>query len=216
MIRFLFESFYIENIERIAKEICAVHDCLDYAPNLGGVYEEYLNQRTLLKALIKKKEKIEGGKAPDLLDGHKVAACITCAIIKVRLVSSSETEDDELKEDDEPKKVFRLESSNRMNEQIALLSGLSCLVAYMIANKTNLYPIGKTSGKVDLRFPETNYPGKPPYIDSLIRALYYSNTLSVNNPLLLAHIFFFIERHHRTLIELENIKATYGVMNKAE
>ena len=199
MIRCLFESFYTENIDTIAKEICKANADISYTPNPGGVFEEYLNQKTLLKSLIKKQKDGTESKDAPLLDGHKIAACITCAITKARLVSSSTTEDSE-------EAPFKLETSSRMNEQIALLSGLTCLLAYMADNETNLYPAGKEGGKIDIVFPKTNYDDGTPYIDSLIRALYYSNVLSVNNPLLLAHIFFFIEKYHRTCIELDNLK----------
>ena len=72
MLRRLFDSFYKGNIEKIAKEIAANNEGIAYVPNLNGAYEEYLNQKTALKRLIKgfneQKDDLE-----ILLDGHKVA-----------------------------------------------------------------------------------------------------------------------------------------------
>ena len=135
---------------------------------------------------------LKGDKNTDsLLDGHKVAACITCSIIKVRLIVNSSIED----RDDE---AYSLEKSFRLNEQVTLLSGISCLVEYMADNEEYLYSDELEHNKTKLFFPKTNYEDRSKYLDSLVRALYYSNTLSNINPLLLSHIYFMIEQYHRS------------------
>ncbi len=53
MERALFESFYNGNIEPIARKLCENHNGFIYRENLDGVFEEYLNQRTLLRVLLK-------------------------------------------------------------------------------------------------------------------------------------------------------------------
>jgi hypothetical protein len=130
----------------------------------------------------------------DLLDGHKVSACITAAIIKTRIINSKLLEDSDDNE-------FTLLNSNRMNEQVAMLSGISCLLEYMADDRENLCL--PTEDKVVLRLPKTKYEDRSSYLDSIIRALYYTNLTNGMSTLLLSNIFFFIERYHRKCIESE-------------
>lgn len=198
MLRQLFDSFYRGNIEKIAKEIAKNNEGIAYIANLNGAYEEYLNQKTALKRLIKgfneQKNDLE-----ILLDGHKVAACITCAVTRVRLLVDTEC-------NDESDNNYTLDRSNRLNEQLAVLSGLSCLLEYMKADGEFLCPKGTDTSATNLVFPNTNYEDRSKYIDSLIRGLYYSNIVSNVNPLLVAHIFFMIEKYHRKCVEFEDFK----------
>lgn len=213
MERSLFESFYRGNIEVIAKKI--VSDNLDakkqpkfsYHSNLDGVYEEYLNQKTLLRTVIKNSQLDAEDEDLILLDGHKVSACITCAIIKVRLITSPLICDSEIKGG----KAYSLERAFRMNEQVALLSGLSCLYEFMAERPEHLYTNPEDHSKVEPIFPDTFYPTRSTYLDSLVRALYYSNTFSNINPLLLAHIFFHIEAFHRRTVEFKEFRRSVEI-----
>lgn len=201
MIRTLFESFYNGNVDIIAKQIIKNNSDFSYNRNPDGVYEEYLNQKTFLRTLIKNSDIVDmENNTHILLDGHKVSACITCAIIKVRLITNNHIEDDF----DNNKYV--LGKTFRLNEQVALLSGLSCLLEYMADNKKNLYIDESDNTKTRLIFPETSYEERSSYLDSLIRALHYSNVFSTVNPLLLSNIFFLIEKYHRQSIELARLK----------
>lgn len=199
MLRQLFESFYKGNIETIARQIVEKNTGFSYHENLDGVYEEYLNQRTALRYLIKSNITTDNETTSILLDGHKVAACITCALIKVRLITNERVDDSE-------NNAYSLEKSNRLNEQVALLCGLSCLVEYMFEDKKYLYPQSQVDNKITLLLPETKYQDRSTYLDSLVRGLYYSNLLSTINPLLLSHIFFMIEQYHRKCVEFEDFK----------
>jgi hypothetical protein len=175
-----------------------MHPNFRYKPNPDGVYEEYLNQISLFRTLLKHRDSsVQDNK--ELLDGHKVAACITAAITKVRIITSGAIED-------KHGGLSNLDSSNRMNEQAAVMSGLSCLYEYMLADETNL--ISPESGTFRAVFPQTTYKSDPKreYLESLIRALYYTNVTSSVNPLLLAHVFFFIEVYHRQSVELMKLK----------
>lgn len=199
MLRQLFESFYKGNIEKIARQIVEKNTGFSYHENLDGVYEEYLNQRTALRYLIKSNITTDNETTSILLDGHKVAACITCALIKVRLITNERVDDSE-------NNAYSLEKSNRLNEQVALLCGLSCLVEYMFEDKKYLYPQSQVDNEITLQLPETKYQDRSTYLDSLVRGLYYSNLLSTINPLLLSHIFFIIEQYHRKCVEFEDFK----------
>ncbi len=195
MERNLFEQFYDRIVDKIAEKVVKEHPEFEYTRNLDGVYEEYLNQKTLLHMLLKS----SAGDEKDLLDGHKVSACITCAIIKVRVITCKKVEDS-------ADKPYSLTESFRLNEQIALLSGLSCLLAFMKDNPERLYLDGVGTTDFQLILPKTFYSERASYLDSLIRALYYSNLFACVNPLLLAHIFFLIEANHRNEIELAELR----------
>lgn len=191
----LFEKFYNDSISVIASELISRHPGYKYVSNQKGVYEEYLNQKTMLRTLIK--NGADDHTQQNLLDGHKIAACITCALIKLRLIFLNDVTDDP-----DAQKPYMLDSASRMNEQFSLLCGLSCLLAFMKDDPTNLYPDGQESEKIDLILPKTYYEGRSDYLSSLTRALYYSNILSCINPLLLSNIFFLLDKYHRRSVEL--------------
>lgn len=197
MLRSLFEVFYKKGISPIANEIIEKNPSLTYHENIDGVYEEYLNQKTLLKMLLKGSPENE---VDALLDGHKVAACMTCAIIKVRLITCSKIEDDEANI------AYSLEKASRMNEQLAMFSGLNCLMRFMMENTDNLYLDSPEREIVNLTQPTTFYPERSNYWSSLIRALYYTNVCASTNPLLLANIYFLLDAFHRKSVELEKLK----------
>jgi len=206
MERLLFESFYRGNIEVIARELCAAHEGFVYRENLDGVFEEYLIQRELLRSLLKKRASLkdiadskdeDNSKSELLLDGHKVSACITASIIKVRIVGNKHVND----QTEEP---YNLIDSSRMNEQVALFSGLSCLLEFMANNQENLQL--PQEELIHLRFPKTYYEERSGYLDSLVRALYFANVMNGVNTLLLAHVFFFIDKYHRQSVELDALK----------
>lgn len=208
MERKLFEDFYCGTVDVLANRIVSNENhltALEYHRNLDGVYEEYLNQRTLLRTVIKNSKLDVADESQVLLDGHKVSACLTCAIIKVRLLTSPLICDGGVKGET----AYRLDRAYRRNEQLALLCGLSCLFGFMAEHPEHLYVDPDDHEKTDIIFPETFYPERSSYLDSLVRALYYSNTFSNINPLLLSHIYYQIEVFHRKCVEFEEYKRAH-------
>ena len=195
MERELFENFYKGNIEPIVHEVCKKHEEFVYQENIAGVFEEYLNQRSLLRILLKGTPDSEAEHGL-LLDGHKISACITASIIKVRIIGNKQVADS-------VENPFDMTQSSRMNEQVALFSGLSCLLEFMADNDENLRL--PTEDLIGLRFPKTDYEERSTILDSLVRALYYTNVMNGVSTLLLAHIFFYIEKYHRQSIALAKI-----------
>ena len=197
MKRQLFIKFYTDNIEYIATKLADANSNSGfyYEANLDGVYEEYLNQKSLLKALIKEGDTQDRS----LLDGHKIAACLTCSIIKVRLIRNNTIDDDA-----DSSREYTFSKAPRLNEQLAVLSGLSCVAEFMATNSMNLRQ--GNSDKATLILPDTFYPERSTYLDSLIRALYYSNIYATINPLLLSNIYFLIDRNHRNEVELRELR----------
>ena len=177
-----FKDFYTGTICVIANGICDENAGLVFSTdNFDGLFEEYLNQKALLKLLLKNTDD------PDipLLDRHKIAACVTVAIMKKRLLYPENIDD--------ANNSYSLLEASRMNEQLAFLSGLNILIFFLMED----YPEFKESLK-DFIFPKTRYEDKSTYLDSIIRALYYSNTISGFHILLLSNIFFLLEEYHKS------------------
>jgi hypothetical protein len=207
MERAVFKSFYDATVLPLRDKMCEGMEKNGIKPidNFEGVYEEYLNQKTLLKLLIKKEGNEEDKN--NRLDRHKISACITAAIIKTRLIRDINVND---KKDD----AYLLRDSNRMNEQLAFYCGMGNLIAFMADEsddniqelKNGFFHFPKTNHSVERidRNHQTN--GEQDYKDSIIRALYYSNTMSGIQTLMLSNIFFLLEAYHKQTCELNKIK----------
>jgi len=185
MDRRTFEEFYNGTIRILANGICEKNKNLVFIENLGGLYEEYLNQKTLLKLLVKNEENTS---ETNLIDRHKISACMTVAIMKTRLLWYDGT--------DEINGNYTLRDASRMNEQLSFLCGLNVLTFYMAIEP------GVKSTLNDFLFPPTYQRGETEnlnnsYLDSIIRALFYSNITSGPPALLLSNIFFLLEEYHK-------------------
>ena len=90
-------------MKRLAVQLKDHFPEFDFCDNKQGLYEEYLDQRNLMRFFYNKKE--------NLLDRHKVCDCMTAVIIKVRLLNGG-VEDDE----------GALLSPPRVNEQLVFMS----------------------------------------------------------------------------------------------
>jgi hypothetical protein len=193
-----FEEFYQGTILPIVGGICKENDNYTFADNFGGLYEEYLNQRALLKLLVK-----NAGDDPKetLLDRHKVAACITVAVMKTRLLYPSDLDD--------ANNEYSLFGASRMNEQLAFLTGINVLLSYMIEETPSI-----RETLTDFKLPQTRYPERSTYFDSMIRALYYSNTTSGFQTLLLSNIFFLLEEYHKLSCSLNEKNKSMGDKEK--
>jgi hypothetical protein len=173
-----FNEFFDKTVRNLAKSLCDENEDLAFTENLDGLYEEYMNQITLLKLLVKNEDD-----SPEvmMLDRHKIAACITVAVMKTRLLHQDNIDDVN----------YTLIDASRINEQLAFFCGLNVVISYMAAD-----PKIKDTLKVFL-LPTTRYPDRSEYVDSIIRALYYSNIASGFSILLLSDIFFLLEEYHK-------------------
>jgi len=172
-----FRIFYEGTIRRLADAMVEENENISFIDNFDGLYEEYLNQRTLLKFIFEKQN------TDELLDRHKVSACITVALMKVRLLHSNNLDDHN---------DYSLTKSKRMNEQLAFFAGVHAMLLYMVKDENT-----RETLKHDFILPETRYPKDSKYYDSIVRALYYSNTLSGFHTLLIANIYFLLEEYHK-------------------
>ncbi|MCL2220797.1 MAG: hypothetical protein FWC20_00550 [Oscillospiraceae bacterium] len=192
-----FDKFYNCVIEPFAKslQIEYADEGFLYVENRDGVFEAFLNQWSYIRLLIKNDNGYDedGAKSENdetLLDGHKTAACITTALAQVRIITNSKV--------DHP--PFSIHTSPRLNEQVAVLCGLSYLHSFMLEKRKKEH---REAGEEDLCdnfnivFPKTSHSSKENhYIESLIRGIYYSSLGRGVDSILLAHIYFYIEQYH--------------------
>lgn len=149
---------------------------------LNRVYREYDNLR------IQVREKyFNGNDEQHKIDGHKICACITGALLKVKLID------------------FKLDSANvpvsiaLSNYAVAFLAANHVLYLFLLSDferdgKTELYNKLKKQGT--FQFPETN-KGHDPYVQGRIKTLAlndaYRNDFDV---LTYADMLFWIEQYN--------------------
>lgn len=166
-----FLDFYNKVVKTLGNRFKKDYPEFAFCDNPSSLYEEYLNQKTLLRFLYGKKD------APqkDLLDRHKVCACMTVAIIKVRLLSGSVDTDD----------GFELSIASRINEQLAFMSTWELFKGFI-----------RLKGEKDnenFKLPPTFH--NVSFLDTITRSLFFSNQLNSLSIPLIANIFYLLEMY---------------------
>lgn len=165
-----FLEFYNRVVKVLALRFVDEHKQFQFCDNPDSLYEEYLNQKTMLRILY---EKNSSGKKT-LLDRHKVCACMTVAIIKVRLLSGNIESDD----------GFELSCASRINEQLAFMSAWELFLGFIRLH-------GEEKEKNYL-LPDTYHNDS--FIDTITRSLFFANQLNSLSAPLIANIFFLLEK----------------------
>ena len=142
-----------------------------FCDNPHSLYEEYLNQKPMLRTLYEKKN----GEDKTLLDRHKVCGCMTVAIIKVRLVS----------ENIEIDNGYSLSSANRINEQLAFMSSWELFLGFI--------RLHKEEKNKNYKLPDTYHNNS--FLDTITRSLFFANQLNSLSTPLIANIFFLLEKY---------------------
>lgn len=166
-----FLDFYTVVFKKLALRFTDKYTQFKFCDNPDALYEEYLNQKTMLRVLYGKKNK------PDktLLDRHKVCACMTVAIIKVRLLSEEiETDQD-----------YSLSSATRINEQLAFMSTWELFLGFV--------RLHKSENREDYKLPETYHNNS--FLDTFTRSLFFANQLNSLSTPLIANIFYLLEKY---------------------
>ena len=166
-----FLEFYDDVIKKLGNRFVKEYPDFSFCDNPSSLYEEYLNQKTMLRLLYGKENKPEKA----LLDRHKVCACMTAAIIKVRLLSSKLDTDE----------GFELANSSRINEQLAFMSVWELFKGFVTLN-------GEKEDK-SYELPKTFHNAS--FLDTITRSLFLSNQLNSLSTPLLANIFFLLEKY---------------------
>lgn len=161
-----FTEFYDAVIKKLGTRFANQYENIIFSDAPESLYEEYMNQRTMIKTLY---EKGEG-----LLDRHKVCACMAVAIIKLRLLSS------ELDSD-----RYKIASASRVNEQFAFICSWELFKGFVA-----LHSDGCSN---TLELPKTYHNAS--FLDTITRSLFYANQMNSLSVPLIANIFFLLERY---------------------
>lgn len=166
-----FLDFYTKVVKRLGLRLEDEYRQFRFCDNPHSLYEEYLNQKTMLRNLYEKRD----GENKSLLDRHKVCACMTVAIIKVRLVSGNIETDNS----------YSLSSATRINEQLAFMSAWELFLGFI--------RLHKEKKDKDYKLPNTYHNDS--FIDTITRSLFFSNQLNALSTPLIANIFFLLEKY---------------------
>lgn len=162
-----FNVLYDKTVKVLATRLVNENPNFAFFDNPNGLYEEYMNQKTLLHWLYDKEE--------SLLDRHKVCACLTVAIIKVRLLSGNLSSDEK----------YKLCNANCVNEQLAFLSSWELLKAF-VAEKGKLK-------QADFILPRPFHNDN--FEETVSRSLFMANQLNSLSTPLIANMFFLLEKY---------------------
>jgi len=171
-----FTEFYNKVVRVLASRLVEKHTQFRFCDNPDSLYEEYLNQKTMLRILYEK-DSID---KKTLLDRHKVCACMTVAIIKVRLLSGS------IKSDN----GFELSNASRINEQLAFMSAWELFLGFVRLH----------GEEKDRNYCLPNTFHNDSFLDTITRSFFFANQLNSLSAPLIANIFFLLEKY----CELEN------------
>lgn len=168
-----FMKFYDSVVKELGMQFEREYEQFHFCDNPNSLYEEYLNQKTMLRILYEKKD----GVNKTLLDRHKVCACMTVAIVKVRLLSGN------IKNDSS----FALSSASWINEQLAFMSAWELFLGFVKLHR-------KETNKVsDYKLPDTYH--NESFLDTVTRSLFFANQLNSLSTPLIANIFFLLEKY---------------------
>lgn len=169
----VFLIFYNKTVKKLGERLATLNHSFYFTDNPNSLYEEYLNQRAMLRLLYQKRE----GEEKTLLDRHKVCACMTAAIIKVRLLSMSLDSDES----------YNISVMSRANEQLAFMSSWELLLGFLKANRG-------MEKSMKARLPETYHNNS--FLDTITRSLFMANQMNMVSTPLLANIFFLLEKYN--------------------
>lgn len=179
-----FLDFYNQVVKKLGLQLENDYKQFHFCDNPHSLYEEYLNQKTMLRTLYEKKN----GEDKTLLDRHKVCACMTVAIIKVRLVS----------ENIEIDNGYSLSSANRINEQLAFMSSWELFLGFI--------RLHKEEKNKNYKLPDTYHNNS--FLDTITRSLFFANQLNSLSTPLIANIFFLLEKY------LEEKEQNYNITSE--
>lgn len=166
-----FLSFYDNVVKKLGLRCEQEYRQFRFCDNPHSLYEEYINQKNLLRIMYDKKD----GEEKSLLDRHKVCACMTAAIIKVRLLSGDIEKDED----------FKLSSASRINEQLAFMSAWELFLGFVRLHKEEI--------DKEYKLPDTYHNDS--FLDTFTRSLFFANQLNSISTPLLANIFFVLEKY---------------------
>ena len=187
-----FLEFYNGVVKKLGVHLENEYRQFRFCDNPDSLYEEYLNQKTILRVLYQKKN----GESKTLLDRHKVCACMTAAIIKVRLVSGNIHTDD----------GFSLSAASRINEQLAFMSTWELFLGFIRLHKEET--------DKNYRLPDTYHNNS--FLDTITRSLFMANQLNSLSTPLIANVFFLLEKYFEVEEQNNILKTQLEVIDKKD
>lgn len=171
MLRDDFNVFYENTIERHAKLFVEKNDGYAFCESSADrIYEEYLNQKTLMRLILGKNSKEQ------LLDRHKVCAAMTVAILKCRPIACKRINDEDAS--------FKLSDACMINEQLAFYCSWSLLIGFLQAADKNIK-------KEKFVLPPTTHNDN--FVNTFTRSLFVANIQNSLSPELIANVYFLLE-----------------------
>ncbi|MBQ8326723.1 MAG: hypothetical protein IJX86_06585 [Lachnospiraceae bacterium] len=159
----------------VSKEMC------------GKVYSKYEE----LRLQVRKKYFNTGNNDENKIDGHKICACITGALLNVRLVSF------EIGDGKMPKSVIY------SNYAIAFMAAIYVMFLFLLSDYEkdgNVECYNSLIKKATFAFPETN-PGHDPYVQGRIKTLALNDICGIDFDILTyADMLFWIEKYNKDLL----------------
>ena len=127
-----FEDFYNRIVKKLGEKFSQEHPQFLFNDIPFIIYEEYMNQRNMLRRLYEKDEK-------SLIDRHKVCACMTVAIIKAHPITLTDPKESDYQTDTLP----------RVNEQLAFISAWELFKGFMRLRNNGLPDTYHNSSFID-------------------------------------------------------------------
>ena len=166
-----FIEFYDTVVKELGQRFAQEYPQFRFVDSADSLYEEYLTQKTLLRMMYEKDKPGE----TRLLDRHKVCACMTTAIIKLRLISNTSIVDDT---------GYSIMAASKVNEQLAFMSAWELFKGFVRINKED---------HEHWELPITYHNAS--FLDTITRSLFFANQTNSLSVPLIANIFFLLERY---------------------
>ena len=194
MKREVFYKLYEHIIKPSADNLLALGQ-FEFIGNVESLYCSYQEQKTYYRFLCNKNVYNEMNRS-DLLDRHKVCACLLAAINNVNLLGC-------VGKEDEPNDIQAL---NKINVQLSILVSLKLLGLFIICDE-NIDNDYKKYFMMNMkyRFPEVS-SNEEAYEDCLIRSIAISKYTNHLDLPLIAHILFLLEKYHVIKCQKEELQ----------
>lgn len=168
-----FNDFYESTIKRHAQLFLEKNEGYDFNESADRIYEEYLNQKTLMRLVLEKNN------VSQLLDRHKVCAAMTVAILKCRPITCKSIND--------INGSFKLSEACTINEQLAFYCSWSLLIGFIQA-------ASESAEKKKFELPPTTHNDN--FVNTFTRSLFVANVQNSLSSELLANIYFLLESYN--------------------
>lgn len=191
--KYLWNQGIVKAVDDVKKKIsadCEFADKVDFDTSdqmCEKVYQKYQD----IRSHVREKFFNTGDNDENKMDGHKICACITAALLEVRIAKFK------IGEESMPPTIAY------SNYAIAFLSAIYVMYLFLLSDyekekQTKCY--NKLTEQSTFEFPETN-PGHDEYVQGRIKTLALNDINGIDFDILTyADMLFWIEKHNKDLI----------------